>query len=100
MSPEPVILYQGPRLRIRQFHSRDAQALVTGRVTQEADGRLRARLHALGAVVSEQGDESGWVLELDLSLAAAERLAEESGGHPLHALLLVAPGAPTYNPDD
>jgi GTP-binding protein HflX len=65
-----------------------------------ADGRLRARLHALGAVVSEQGDESGWVLELDLSLAAAERLAEESGGHPLHALLLVAPGAPTYNPDD
>ena len=65
-----------------------------------ADGRLRARLHALGAVKSEVGDESGWVLELDLSLAAAERLAEESGGHPLHALLLVAPGAPTYNPDD
>jgi GTP-binding protein HflX len=65
-----------------------------------ADGRLRARLHALGAVKSEQGDESGWRLELDLPLAAAERLAEESGGHPLHALLLVAPGAPTYNPDD
>ncbi|WP_290888032.1 ribosome rescue GTPase HflX [Arenimonas sp.] len=65
-----------------------------------ADGRLRARLHALGAVKAEQGDESGWVLDLDLPLAAAERLAEESGGHPLHALLLVAPGAPTYNHED
>ena len=65
-----------------------------------ADGRLRARLHALGAVTAEQGDESGWVLALDLPLAAARRLADEAGGHPLHALLLVAPGAPTYNPED
>jgi GTP-binding protein HflX len=63
-----------------------------------SQGRLRARLHALGAVRSEQGDETGWRLALDLPLAAAERLAAEPGGHPLHALLLVAPGAPTYNP--
>ena len=40
MSPEPVILYQGPRLRIRQFHSRDAQALVT----MHRDPRVRAHL--------------------------------------------------------
>jgi GTP-binding protein HflX len=63
-----------------------------------SQGRLRARLHALGAIRSEQGDETGWRLALDLPLAAAERLAAEPGGHPLHALLLVAPGAPTYNP--
>jgi len=62
-------------------------------------GRLRARLHALGAITSEQSDEQGWRLQLDLPLAAAERLADEPGGHLLHALLLVAPGAPTYNPD-
>ena len=62
-------------------------------------GRLRARLHALGAIVSEHSDEAGWALELDLPLSAAERLAAEPGGHPLHAPLLVAHGAPTYNPD-
>lgn len=62
-------------------------------------GRLRARLHEMGAITSEQADEAGWVLQLDLPLAAAERLADEPGGHLLHALLLVAPGAPTYNPD-
>ena len=62
-------------------------------------GRLRARLHEMGAITSEHVDETGWVLQLDLPLAAAERLADEPGGHLLHALLLVAPGAPTYNPD-
>ena len=62
-------------------------------------GRLRARLHGMGAITSEHADETGWVLHLDLPLAAAERLADEPGGHLLHALLLVAPGAPTYNPD-
>jgi GTP-binding protein HflX len=63
------------------------------------DGRLRSRLHAEGAVVAETADEAGWRLQLDLPMAAAERLAAEPGGHVLHALLLVAPGAPTYNPD-
>jgi GTP-binding protein HflX len=62
-------------------------------------GRLRARLHELAAIRSEHADEAGWLLQLDLPLAAAERLADEPGGHLLHALLLVAPGAPTYNPD-
>jgi GTP-binding protein HflX len=63
------------------------------------DGRLRARLHAAGAIVSEVADEQGWALDIDLPLAAAERLAGEAGGHLLQPLLLVAPDAPTYNPD-
>jgi len=62
-------------------------------------GRLRARLHEMGAITSDHVDETGWVLQLDLPRAAAERLAAEPGGYLLHALLLVAPGAPTYNPD-
>ena len=37
-------------------------------------GRLRARLFEIGAVVSENADESGWALELDLPLALAEQL--------------------------
>jgi len=65
-----------------------------------AQGRLRARLHEVGAVLAEQADESGWRLSLDLPRAVAERLAAEPGGHPLSGLLLVAPDAPTYNPED
>ena len=61
-------------------------------------GRLRSRLHALGAVREETADELGWLLQLELPLAVAERLANEPGGHLLQALLLVAPAAPTYNP--
>jgi GTP-binding protein HflX len=37
-------------------------------------GRLRARLFEIGAVVSENADESGWALELDLPLTLAEQL--------------------------
>jgi GTP-binding protein HflX len=62
-------------------------------------GRLRARLHEAGAVKAESTDETGWRLDLDLPRAVAERLAAEAGGHPLSALLLVTPDAPTYNPD-
>ena len=61
-------------------------------------GRLRSRLHAAGAVRAEHADEAGWRLELDMPLSTAERLAQESGGHVLQPLLLVAPAAPTYNP--
>ena len=59
--------------------------------------RLRARLHALGAVKNEIGDEHGWRLRIDLARAQAEQLADESGGEALQALL-AAPAAPTYNP--
>jgi GTP-binding protein HflX len=61
-------------------------------------GRLRARLHALGAVRAEDaGEHGGWRLRLEIPRAVAERLAEEAGGDALEPLL-VAPAAPTYNP--
>jgi GTP-binding protein HflX len=49
--------------------------------------RLRSRLHALGAVRGETHDEDGWHLQVDLSLADAQRLAVQAGGAPLEALL-------------
>lgn len=58
--------------------------------------RLRSRLHALGAVKNEVGDEHGWRLQVELGRAQAELLADESGGEALQALL-AAPAAPTYN---
>ena len=60
-------------------------------------GRLHARLHALGAIRAENHDEHGWLLRVELPLAVAERLAAEPGGDALEPLL-VGPGAPTYNP--
>lgn len=61
---------------------------VSGHVDLPAgSARLRARLHALGAVRAEAHDESGWHLDLDLALADAQRLATQAGGHPLEALL-------------
>jgi GTP-binding protein HflX len=65
-----------------------------------AQGRLRARLHALGAIRAEGIDErsGGWRLRLQLPVSVAERLAAEPGGDALAPLLLVGPGAPTYNP--
>ncbi|KFL35461.1 ribosome rescue GTPase HflX [Arenimonas donghaensis] len=62
-------------------------------------GRLRARLHEVGAVKTESSDEDGWHLEIDLPRAVAERLSSEPGGESLAGLLLVAPAAPTYNPE-
>lgn len=74
-----------------------AEALLEGELwLAPAEGRLRARLHAEGAVQAEtEAAEGGWRLGLRLPRRAAERLAAEPGGHPLHALLLVAPHAPT-----
>jgi GTP-binding protein HflX len=80
----------------RRFSDRQ----VTGELRlTPAEGRLRARLFALDAVRSEQADEHGWRLQVDLPLAVAERLAAEPGGHLLAPLLVVGPDAPTYNPD-
>jgi len=50
-------------------------------------GRLRARLHALGAVRDERHEADGWRLDIDLSLADAARLAAQPDGAPLRALL-------------
>jgi len=64
-----------------------------------AQGRLRSRLHALGAIRAEDVDEQGgWRLRLELPLAVAERLAAEPGGDALEPLLFAGPSAPTYNP--
>ncbi len=58
--------------------------------------RLRARLHALGAISNEIADEHGWRVQLDLPRAQAEQLATEAGGDALEPLL-AGPDAPTYN---
>ena len=57
-------------------------------------GKLRARLHALGAVRTESHDDDGWQLEVDLPLADAVRLAAGPGGHVLDPLM------PPADPDD
>jgi len=79
--------------------TRFGDRMIAGEILLAPDrGRLRARLHALGAVREESADEHGWRLRLELPGAVAERLADEPGGDSLAPLLLVGPGAPTYNP--
>jgi GTP-binding protein HflX len=56
-------------------------------------GRLRARLHELGAVLGEDHDEHGWRLDLDLAQADALRIASQPWGEPLQALLVDRPDA-------
>ena len=78
------------------LHAALAGRLDLGRVSGElrlppAAGRLRAQLHEAGAVCSEQADEHGWVLQLDLPRGEAERLAAHKGGHLLEALLPAPP---------
>jgi len=50
-------------------------------------GRLRSRLHQLDVVRNEQSDEEGWLLEVDLPMVEAERLAADKDGAPLRAML-------------
>jgi GTPase len=50
-------------------------------------GRLRARLHEIGAVRSESHDEQGWTLQLDLAESDVVRLAAHPYGAPLQAWL-------------
>ncbi|HCL42941.1 MAG TPA: GTPase HflX, partial [Pseudomonas sp.] len=50
-------------------------------------GRLRARLHQLEVIRSEQADEEGWLLQVDLPIAEAEKLAASADGAPIRALL-------------
>jgi GTP-binding protein HflX len=58
-------------------------------------GRLRARLHELGAVLAERHDEEGWTLSLDLAEADAARIVAHAYGEPLRPLLLEGAGTPT-----
>ncbi|MBS0194298.1 MAG: GTPase HflX [Proteobacteria bacterium] len=79
-----------------------AQRFVAARASGElrltpVQARLRARLHALGAIREECADEHGWRLRIDLSRAQAEQLSREKDGAALEPLL-AAPAAPTYNP--
>ncbi|RNF82560.1 ribosome rescue GTPase HflX [Lysobacter psychrotolerans] len=59
-----------------------------------AAARLRARLHELGAVRSEQGDEHGWLLQVDLAEADAQRLYVQAHGQALGPLLDSLPPLP------
>ena len=59
-----------------------------------AAGRLRARLHELGAVRAETHDEHGWRLSLDLAHSDAMRIVAHGDGSPLQALLLETGGSP------
>jgi len=56
-------------------------------------GRLRARLFAAGAVVSEQHDDEGWQIELDMPEALAEQFCAgpDPGTEALRGQLLAAP---------
>ncbi len=67
---------------------------IHGQVRLPADaGRLRARLHELGAVRGEAHDEAGWSLQLDLARADAQRLASQPWGAALQPLLVETAGA-------
>ncbi|MFC0154501.1 ribosome rescue GTPase HflX [Xanthomonas dyei] len=50
-------------------------------------GRLRSKLHQLEVVRNDQSDEDGWLLEVDLPMVEAERLAAGDDGGPLRAML-------------
>lgn len=62
-------------------------------------GRLRSRLHALEVVQGERADEDGWLLEVDIPIAEAERLAAEQDGAPIRALLPATPVEDWMRPD-
>ncbi|MCL7714142.1 ribosome rescue GTPase HflX [Stenotrophomonas mori] len=61
---------------------------VIGRVRLPPEaGRLRSRLHQLEVVRGEQSDEDGWLIEVDIPIAEAERLAAGADGGVIRALL-------------
>jgi GTP-binding protein HflX len=52
--------------------------------------RLHARLHAIGAVREEAHDEQGWLLQVDLAIADAQKLFTQAHGEALRPLLEAA----------
>ena len=61
---------------------------VTGRVRLPPSARrLRTRLHQLEVIRSEHADEEGWLIEVDIPIAEAEKLAAGTDGQVIRALL-------------
>ena len=61
---------------------------VTGQIRlPPSAGRLRARLHQLEVIRSEQADEEGWLMEVDIPIAEAEKLAASEDGAVIRPLL-------------
>lgn len=61
---------------------------VTGQLRlPPSAGRLRSKLHQLEVVRGEESDEDGWLLDVDLPMVEAERLAAGDDGAPLRAML-------------
>ena len=61
---------------------------VTGRVRlPPGAGRLRSRLHQLEVIRSEHADEEGWLIDVDIPIAEAEKLAAGADGQVIRALL-------------
>ncbi len=61
---------------------------VTGSVRlPPSAGRLRARLHQLEVIRSEQADDDGWLVEVDIPIAEAEKLASSEDGAVIKPLL-------------
>ena len=49
--------------------------------------RLHARLHAIGAIREETHDEQGWLLQVDMAVADAQKLYVQAHGEALRPLL-------------
>lgn len=85
-------------LGLELLHEALADRLELRRVAGEVRlpskaGRLRARLHALGAVRSELHDADGWCLQIDIPLTDATKLAGQADGAALRSLLSAEPPA-------
>jgi GTP-binding protein HflX len=103
----PLRVWVSARDGIGLSSLRDAigQALASERVhsvlqVPAASGRLRARLHAQGVVVSEQADDDGWRIEIDAPRGLIEPLFGLPGGDGdwLKSALLAPTQGATYNP--
>ena len=97
-APAAVWLSARDGLGLDLLHEALGQRLCLRRVAgavqlPSSAGRLRARLHALGAVRDEAHVDDGWRLVVDLQLSDAQRLAAQADGAPLRPLLPAAEAA-------
>lgn len=61
---------------------------VVGEVRLPSEAaRLHARLHAIGAIREETHDEHGWLLQVDMAIADAQKLYVQAHGEALRPLL-------------